>query len=259
MLVLAQGDDSRAVGSKRRVKIGFQARGVYPFFLMSLRFLMQWLAVGLAGVVGAVAGPESVEVSPDRSSGVYRVGDEVRWTVTWTDETRPAPASVDYVFKRGGATEVASGTVDFAAGVARLESKFAAPNTMLLEVSWREGEETFKDQGGAVAAPEQIGLAVEAPADFDAWWAEKIAELAAVPMHPRLAVKETAVPGVAYGLITMDNIRGSEIHGQWAKPSGGGGVTGVVAGAVGGRVWAQSGLGDGARGGGLVDAQYIAA
>lgn len=182
---------------------------------------MQWLAVGLAGVVGAVAGPESVEVSPDRSSGVYRVGDEVRWTVTWTDETRPAPASVDYVFKRGGATEVASGTVDFAAGVARLESKFAAPNTMLLEVSWREGEETFKDQGGAVAAPEQIGLAVEAPADFDAWWAEKIAELAAVPMHPRLAVKETAVPGVAYGLITMDNIRGSEIHGQWAKPSGG--------------------------------------
>src|SRR6185295_1382887 len=58
------------------------------------------------------------------------------------------------------------------------------------------------------------------PDDFDQFWKEKIAELAAVPMETVLTPVDTGTAGVEYFKITMNNIRGSKIHGQIAKPAG---------------------------------------
>ena len=144
----------------------------------------------------------------------------VTWTVSQTDGAS-LPAELNYVFKAGGATEVKAGTIVLVEGQALLTSEFSEPNTMLLEVSWEHAGEKQRVFGGAVAAPEQLEPSVKEPEDVDEFWAAKIAELGKKPMNPRLTPLDVADDGVDYWQITMDGFRGSQIHGQVARPKNG--------------------------------------
>ena len=59
------------------------------------------------------------------------------------------------------------------------------------------------------------------PADFDKFWKAKLKELKKVPMDPVLEKVDIGKPRVAYWKITMDNIRGTHIEGQIARPEKG--------------------------------------
>jgi cephalosporin-C deacetylase-like acetyl esterase/lysophospholipase L1-like esterase len=163
----------------------------------------------------------SAKVRADRANGVYRVGDKVRWTIEWTGgESVP---EVSYRVKSGGYTEIAKGTLEFQDRVAHVETKFDEPNTMLLVVSWPEGDGKKHAFGGAVAAPEEIRAAAAEPDDFDAFWREKLAELAKVPANPQLEPAASGKEGVDFWKVTLGNIRGTKIRGQLARPAKGGG------------------------------------
>jgi len=178
--------------------------------------------LGIAiGLIASLASAGTFEVRPDRPSGVYRAGETIAWTIEWRgEEGATTPQKATYRFEAGGATEVDSGSLALAEGRATLESKLEQPDTMLLEVAWTEDGETRRAVGGAVASPQQIRPAAPAPDDFDAFWEAKIAELGDVPANPRLTPAESGQPDVDYWQITLDNIRGSRIHGQLARPSG---------------------------------------
>jgi len=155
-------------------------------------------------------------VAPDRTNGIYEVGDTVHWTVTWKGASN-APAA-QYALKSGGLTEVGQGDLNFTNGVAGLETKFTAPNTMLVEVKWAPENNFDRAVGGAVAAPDKITPAVSPPADFDSFWKATLEELKKIPTNPQLEKADGGKADVEYWKITMDNIRGSHIHGQIARP-----------------------------------------
>jgi len=158
-------------------------------------------------------------VAPDKSNGVYQVGDAVDWAVKWKGESN-APAA-HYTLKSGGQTDVGQGELNFSNNVAMLETKFTAPGTMLVEVKWQPENSTNRAVGGAVSAPDQITPAAPAPADFDAFWKAKLKELKSVHANPQLEQAVSGKQGVAYWKITMDNIRGTHIQGQIARPETG--------------------------------------
>ncbi len=177
------------------------------------------------GALGLRAGTLSLE--RDRASGIYWPHESLTWTVTWQRDSDapadPPPADARFRFLRGGATEVLAGLVVWdRSGQAQLAVKLAEPEAVLLELRWTDaaGEEQLR-RSGAVVAPDQIKPAAEAPADFDAFWAAKIAELEAVPANLQLTAVETEAEGVDYWHLTMDNIRGTQIHGQLARPATG--------------------------------------
>ena len=173
-------------------------------------------------VLKSIAADSTVlNVSPDRDSGVYRVSETVKWSVTLAEPEAALPAELNYSFKAGGAMEIEAGTLKLSAGRAILESKFTEPNTVLLEVWWMEGDERRQVFAGAVAAPDKIEPSIDEPEDFDAFWAAKLAEMAAVPANPKLTPVDVGVAGVSYARVTMDHFRGSTIHGQVARPSEG--------------------------------------
>ena len=159
-----------------------------------------------------------MEASADRASGVYHVGDTVHWSVRWHGDSSPAPAA-HYVLKSGGLKETAHGELVFRENVATLDAPFTAPNTMLLEVDWEPKGPTHRLLAGAVADGERIAPAGSRPSDFDAFWRAKIAELKTVPINPQLTVGDSGRPGVDYEKITLDNIRGTHIEGQLARPA----------------------------------------
>jgi len=162
---------------------------------------------------------QTVVVAPDRSNGVYHVGETVHWVVEWKGGA-DGPAA-HYTFKSGGQTDVGQGDLTFSNDVATLESKFDQPNTMLVEVRWQPENATNRAVGGAVAAPDKILPAAPPPADFDAFWRAKLRELKKVPAHSKLEKVDSGKPGVAYWKITLNNIGGTTIQGQIARPEKG--------------------------------------
>jgi cephalosporin-C deacetylase-like acetyl esterase len=158
-------------------------------------------------------------VAPDKAGGVYQVGDAVHWTVEWKGESNALVAH--YTLKSGGLTVAGQGDLNFSNEVAGIETRFDAPGTMLVEVQWQPENVTNRAVGGAVAAPDRITPAAPPPADFDAFWKAKLKELKKVPTDPKLEKADSEKRGVAYWKITMDNIRGTHIEGQLARPEKG--------------------------------------
>ncbi|HEX3359203.1 MAG TPA: acetylxylan esterase [Tepidisphaeraceae bacterium] len=159
-------------------------------------------------------------VTPSHADGIYKVGEPIEWSVQWKGDG--APASVNYDIKKGDLNEIANGSVTLSNGAGKIESKLDQPGTLFLEVKSKAADgKDLRGLGGAVAAPGEIKPAAKRPDDFDAFWASKIDELQAVPPDPKLESVDSGKAGVQYWHITMNNIRGTHIQGQLARPEKG--------------------------------------
>jgi cephalosporin-C deacetylase len=70
---------------------------------------------------------------------------------------------------------------------------------------------------GAAVAPSQITPSAPRPADFDAFWAAKLAELANVPMNPVLTEIAAPLPGIKFYKVQLDSLN-SHVQGYLAVP-----------------------------------------
>ncbi len=161
-----------------------------------------------------------VIITPRDSSGIYKTGETAVWTLK--QEGGVALDSVRYMLKKGGMEVISQGPVNFENNQARLSYTFETPGTVLLEVRWGPGNNRRnRAVGGAMADPEKFKLSSAKPDDFDEFWKLKIGELQAIPANPVLEKGERGKAGVDYWKITMNNIRGSHIRGQVARPEKG--------------------------------------
>ena len=172
--------------------------------------LVAWASLALT------VGAQELAVSPDRAGGVYAVGQPVHWRVEWRTNG-PAPAA-QFRLLSGGRTETGRGVLTFTNNVAAFESRFESPGSLLVEVKWSNHQAQLRATAGAIASPERIALAAPRPADFDAFWQAKVNELEQIPAHPQLESVASGQSNVAYWKLTLDNIRGTQIHGQLARP-----------------------------------------
>jgi cephalosporin-C deacetylase len=163
---------------------------------------------------------QELTIAPDRTNGVYQVGDTVHWQIGWNGQTNPPPAR--YRFLKGGLNEITNGELNSTSAAAVPDTTFESPGTMLVKVKWTadDGKER-RAVAGAVAAPEQIPLSSPRPADFDQFWNAKLKELKRVPANPKLERVDIGRTNLAYWRITLDNIRGTRIQGQLARPAPG--------------------------------------
>jgi cephalosporin-C deacetylase len=70
---------------------------------------------------------------------------------------------------------------------------------------------------GAAVAPTKIQVSAPPPADFDAFWAAKLAELAKVPMKAALTEIPAPMPGVKLYKVVLDSLN-SHVQGYLAVP-----------------------------------------
>ena len=191
---------------------------------MRTKYLRASLVTVLALVCSYLGHGQQIVITPDKSNGVYQVGETVHWQVEWRGGTNTPRAR--YQFLRDGMTDVGQGILDFSNHGAFLETRFDAPGAMLVEVQTDganrgRGGRGGRAFGGAVAAPDRIGRSAPPPADFDQFWKARLAELKKVPANPKLEFVDIGKTNIAYWKITMDNIRGTHIQGQLARPAQG--------------------------------------
>lgn len=180
------------------------------------RRILPWVPRALYLLLCAGLSAQEVRIRPANEQGIYQPGETIRWNLQ-VKGLEDAQAS--YVLKKGGLTEVSQGVAKLSNGEGQIEGHLEDPGWLLLEVTVRSGtNKAVKALGGALVSPDKIQPSVPRPADFDSFWAEKLKELSEVPMNPEIKPAESGKAGVDYFKVRMQNIRGSHILGQFARP-----------------------------------------
>jgi cephalosporin-C deacetylase len=191
-----------------------------------------------------------VVLTPKNVDGLYKAGENAVWTV------KPAPQSsttgATYTLRKNGATVLRQGTIDFASGSATIEIGLDGPGEIVLEVTPQGavpstapataratppetapaaagrgggrgrgglGGPFGRPRDGALIDAEHLKPALPRPDDFDAWWDKKLSELDSIPANPQLEKVDVGAAGNEYYKITLDNINGTHVRGQLAKPA----------------------------------------
>ena len=169
---------------------------------------------------------EQLTFAPYHANGIYDVGETVGWTVT------PGPVAPTYSYRwtirRNNAVVLKEGKLDLSAGKDKIEIAGDQPEMLYVGIEPYAPEGTYtsgntgRNNGlyavGAAVTPQKLGLSTPRPDDFDAFWKDKLAAQAKVPIHGELTHVPTDVPGVELSLFVMDAL-GSKAHGYLAKPA----------------------------------------
>ncbi len=183
--------------------------------MRSFRQLM--LAVVVLGAARAQA--QEIVVSAAKPDSVYAIGEKIVWHLEVKGEGAQEIEKIAYVLKKGQLTEIGRGELTLKDNAADLETQLDEAGSVFAELSAKVPDKApIKNFAGAIVAPQKIQPSAPPPDDFDAFWKAKVAELATVPANPVLERGESGNEAVEYSKITLDNIRGSKVRGQVARP-----------------------------------------
>ena len=187
----------------------------------------------LAGLVLALAAPAlgqslpnvNLVFEPYRASNIYQVGERAGWTIH--SLLGAGYTHYNYELRENNLTVLKSGVIDLASGTGSIDAVLDHPGMLYLRLSFMDPPAPATPPGageldkltvGAAVAPEQIRPPRPRPADFDSFWAGKLALLKQVPINPRLETVATDQPGVALSAVTLDSVN-SQVHGYLATPT----------------------------------------
>jgi hypothetical protein len=145
--------------------------------------LLAQIAWGGAPAQAPVPAPPELVFAPFHEDGIYKAGEVAGWTVTRsTLAAMPSPSyTYTYTASKNNLDVIKTGTIAWTDGRATIEVTTTEPGMLYVQVT-RDGGKPMSV--GAAIEPRKIGPAVPRPADFDEFWAGKLAALAAVPSIP---------------------------------------------------------------------------
>ena len=187
----------------------------------SLAVLPVLLTVGILTAPAAQA-QITLQVTRDKDSPVYDTGETVTWNLKVTGDGADAIQGIDYDVKRDLGTKITSGTLPVTADAAQLTAKLDQPGTLVADFGFTDAAgRTVRKTVGVVVDPDHIPASAPEPDDFEAFWNSKVDELDKVPINPVVTPMPSDVDGVDYAQVTLDNIRGTHLHAQIARPTAG--------------------------------------
>src|ERR1700761_58782 len=154
-----------------------------------------WIAATFAMVTAASAQSlpnVTLTFEPFHKSSIYRIGEPVGWTIhslLGAGYTRFA-----YELRENNLKVLKSGMIDLASGTGTLSVTLDHPGMVYAQLSFIGApapatpptrQELDRMTVGAAVAPEQI-KAPPRPADFDSFWAAKLAALKQIPANAKL-------------------------------------------------------------------------
>jgi cephalosporin-C deacetylase len=142
----------------------------------------------------------------------------------------PYPAyAFKWTIRRNNVIVLKEGKLDLSQGKDKIEIAADQPEMIYVAVepygspaAEYTGGNTGRNNGlyaaGAAIAPSKIGLSTPRPDDFDAFWKDKLAAQAKIPINPALTPVPTDVPGVEMSMFVLDAL-GTQSHVYLAKPA----------------------------------------
>ena len=197
------------------------------------------------------APPPIIAAAPFRPTGIYATGEKAGWTITPVSGATLPAGDFTYTIKTNNSAIIQTGTFNFASGSAIIEVVQNEPAMLYVQVTpppapaaapaanaapapagtnaafpgpgrrgggGRGGRNAGGLTLGAAVAPEKLRPAVPRPADFDAFWDGKLADLAKIPINPVLTSVPANQEGIELSTVKLDSV-GSHVQGYLAKPT----------------------------------------
>ena len=195
---------------------------------MRKSLLTMAFALSLSPAAAQVLPNVNLVFEPLEASNIYRIGEPAGWHIhalLGAGYTQYA-----YELRENNFTVLKAGVVDLSSGEATIETSLDHPGMLYLRLRFIGApepatpptpQELDKMTVAAAVAPEQIRSPVGKPADFDSFWAAKLAALRQVPINPRLEPAASDREGVSLYTVTLDSLN-SQAHGYLAVPKEGG-------------------------------------
>ncbi len=166
-----------------------------------------------------------ISVAPSHSDWTYELGEKVEFIVSVTQSGRAVPVeNVRFFIKEEKMDPIQEGALQLKDGTASISADgMKKPGFLRCEVFATIGGKEYRGLGTAAFAPGAIRPTVEMPTDFDAFWNAGKAELAEVPMDPKMIhVPERSTETVDVYHVNFQNIRNSRFYGVLTVPKGAG-------------------------------------
>ncbi|MGD9496404.1 MAG: acetylxylan esterase [Armatimonadota bacterium] len=188
----------------------------------------------------------TLEIAQDPEDGICAVGEQATFTVRLVADGRPARGEVGYELTLDGARRLDAGTVQVGAEPGVIAASLDEPGVVRCKATYTVEGNTQSVLAGVAFSPERIEPTATEPPDFDEWWAQQRALLAATPVDAQVEERDPPQGVRALYKVSLATIEGRRVHGWLAVPEGegpapaviafsGAGVSGISpAGAVGG-------------------------
>jgi cephalosporin-C deacetylase-like acetyl esterase len=190
--------------------------------------LTSGLAASVVFFLGNTAWSQTVTATQTHPSGVYTAGEKVSWTIQASGDGVASLTSVPYAIKTNLMTVLKEGTVDLSKGSVQLDASLDQPGTLGVSMKLPGGEKPERLVAGAIVSPQQIKPSAPPPDDFEQFWKEKVAAAEAIALNPEVEKGKAQKTGVEYYKVRLDNINGTHVYGQLAKPAKPGKLPGLV-------------------------------
>jgi cephalosporin-C deacetylase len=188
--------------------------------------LLYAFAFALAATAAAAQTLPNVAMvfEPFHKSSIYAIGERAGWTIHAS--LGMAYTKYNYEIRENNLTVLKSGVIDLSSGIGTLEATLDHPGMLYARLSFIGApapatpptpQELNKMTVAAAVAPDRIKPAVGRPADFDAFWAGKLAALKQIPINPQLDAATTDQANVDLYTVRLDSLN-SQMHGYLAKP-----------------------------------------
>jgi len=166
--------------------------------------------------------PYSVKVTTNRANAVYQVNEIVTFSITvWQEnEQVSGEGTLKYVvddFLNGD---------DFPSGIVEPNEQPVQVTASSIQAGFLRCTATYtpnegkpvRAAAGAAFAPEQIGLSLPVPDDFDEFWAEQKRQLAEIPLAPKLTPVKHSTDSIDCFDVQAPCLGGAPVSGYFSKP-----------------------------------------
>lgn len=166
-----------------------------------------------------------ISVSPEKKDWLYQVGEKVNFQVSVTQSGRPVEVeNVRYFVKEEKMQPLQEGPLVLKDGKATITSiGMKTPGFLRCEVFATVDGKEYRGLGTAAFEPEKIQPTVKMPEDFQKFWENAKAELAKIPLEPKLIhLPDRSTDAVDVYHVNFRNIGNSRVYGVLTVPKGGG-------------------------------------
>jgi cephalosporin-C deacetylase-like acetyl esterase len=163
-----------------------------------------------------------LNVSLDHPNALYRPGETVTFEISLQHDKQPVnDAEVAWTLTKDGVAPTKSGKARLQNGKATVTGELAEPGFLHLLATYPvpSSKTSLTARGGAGIAPTQIKPSLPVPDDFDTFWKEQKAQLAKIPLAPKLTSVTSPAKGVECFDLQAPSI-GAPVSGYYARPEG---------------------------------------
>lgn len=179
-----------------------------------------WLA--LASCLLAAEPGYKLSVVTDPPTALYTAGQPAKFLVTLTKGDEPVPGTeIMCRIDKDGMPPVTEKRLPLDNGTASIEQVLGEPGFLRCRVTCTAPDKkVLTAVAGAGFDPLRIPSSLPAPEDFDAFWAQQKARLAAVPMEPKLTPVSSPVDGIECFDAQIACVPPRPVSGYFARPIG---------------------------------------